>query len=125
MRCDQYIGLNYWANKMLYDHRQTGVMERWFYPDETEIDDPKPFLVDSVRTRIPTHKIEIIGKIEGAWNPHVADLRRFTLEDGTIYEEYIQAEPWSSGPCYFIALKDSEGNPVPESLWTDEEIANA
>ena len=39
------------------------------------------------------------------------------------YREYIQAEPWSSGPCIFIALWDIENNiPVKDSLWTDEEI---
>ena len=38
------------------------------------------------------------------------------------YFEYVQEEPWSSGPMFFIALKDAEGTPVSESLWTQEEI---
>ena len=39
------------------------------------------------------------------------------------YHEYIQAEPWSSGLCIFMALWDDENNcPVLESMWGVEEI---
>ena len=41
--------------------------------------------------------------------------------NGEVYEEYVQASPWSSGPMYFYALKKA-GVPVEESLWTEDEI---
>lgn len=51
-------------------------------------------------------------------------LRKYTLRDGTIYFEFVQASPWSSGPCIFLALKDKDGNVVEESLWDNEYINN-
>ena len=118
MRCDQYIGLNEWASTRVFrTHKvhEIGVrilpsgkvrkFDRWI--------------------RVPVARTQVIGRIEGAWNDNVANLNRYTLPDGTVYEEFIQATPWSSGPCYFIALKDKHGKPVAESLWNDEEIANA
>ncbi|MGH9553291.1 MAG: hypothetical protein ACRD3W_28175, partial [Terriglobales bacterium] len=69
-------------------------------------------------------QIEVIGSIEGAWDPVVAELHRHTLSDGSMYEEYVQAAPWSGGPCYFIALKDESGQPVAKSLWSEEQLAN-
>jgi hypothetical protein len=69
----------------------------------------------------------VIGTIEGAWTDVVANLHAYYGEDdhGSFiqYTEYVYATPWSSGPMYFIALKDNEtGDPVPDSLWTDEEM---
>lgn len=49
-------------------------------------------------------------------------LMQYDLPDGTTYFEYVQAEPWASGPHFFLALHDDEGNEVPASLWTDKEI---
>ena len=41
------------------------------------------------------------------------------------YHEYIQADPWSSGPCIFMAIWDDENNcPVKETLWDEKEIEN-
>lgn len=118
MRCDQYIGLNSWASRLVTRKqkvREYGVQvfasgkrksfRRW--------------------RRIPVVRSEVAGVVRGAWNPQVAKLHKYTLPDGQKYVEYVQACPWSSGPCYFIALKDKHGKPVPESLWTDEEIARA
>jgi len=48
-------------------------------------------------------------------------LYRYTLPNGKWYEEYVQAAPWSSGPLFYLALKDENG-PVKESLWSDEEL---
>ena len=125
MRCDQYIGLNEWANKMLEEDRIHGTLQQIFYPEGNN-DDPNPKAIDlgHTVTSIPAHEIEVIGTIHGAWDDNVADLRRFTMSDGTVYEEFVQAKPWSSGPCYFIALKRF-GMPVEKSLWTEEEINNA
>lgn len=74
---------------------------------------------------VPLARITKVGEIESAFAPGVKafDLSRYELPDGRIYEEYIQAQPWSSGPCYYIALKDSAGEPVRESLWTKKQMA--
>lgn len=62
-------------------------------------------------------------KIEGAWNDDVASLHEYTLPDGHVYREYVQTSPWSSGPMYFIALKDMQyDEPVARSLWSDHDI---
>jgi hypothetical protein len=52
------------------------------------------------------------------------ELASYEMEDGTVYREHLQADPLTlSGPCYFLALLNEEGEPVVESLWTEEEIA--
>lgn len=51
-------------------------------------------------------------------------LFRYTLPNKRVFYEYIQADPWSSGPCIFLALKDAKGKPVRESLWPKETIDN-
>ena len=49
-------------------------------------------------------------------------LYKYLLKDGRWIFEYVQASPWSSGPCIFLALRDESGNPIQESLWSEEEI---
>lgn len=95
MRADQYVGLNEWAVELVREGTRTGIT------------------------------VEKIGEIEGAWDPVVDDIRQYTFPNGRVYRERVQAEPWSSGPCYFVALVDETGAWVPESLWTDEEIMAA
>lgn len=114
-RSDQYIGLNDWARKLVTRKekvREHGV--RIFANGKKQ--------KFSRWRRMPLVRSEHAGIIRGAWTPEVAKLHRYTLSDGKVYVEFVQAEPWHSGPCYFIALKDRHGNVVPESLWTDEEI---
>jgi len=118
MRCDQYIGLNEWATeKVLARHavREVGVR---ILPsgEEQPFDREVDALVASV---------EQVGSIEGAWMDVVAPLNRYTLPTGEVFEEFVQAVPWSSGPCYFIALRDEKGHEVPESLWAESDIDNA
>lgn len=114
-RSDNYIGLNDWATKTVLKKakaRIRGVMEftdgrkrrftRW--------------------AKVPVAKVRVIGIIKGVWIPRVADLKEYAMPDGTVYQEYVQAEPWHGGPCYYIALKNAKtGKPVTESLWTSEE----
>ncbi len=60
---------------------------------------------------------------DGAFTPQLLHLRRFILPCGTQVEEFVQAEPWSGGPCYFFALRDTAtAEPIAESLWSDDEI---
>ena len=114
-RSDQYIGLNPWAKRMLTRKvkvREEGV--RYFA-------DGKKQRFNRWR-RMPLVRTEHAGVIHGAYSPIVAKLHRYTMQNGEQFVEYVQAAPWYGGPCYFIALMDKHGKPVPESLWTDEEI---
>lgn len=83
---------------------------------------------------IPGVKVWVWREIEGAWSPSVGPLHAYEVpEQGSlfpqeypalapgVYKEYVQAEPWSSGPCYFLAIMGPDG-PIQETLWTDEEI---
>ena len=66
-------------------------------------------------------KVQRCGEFEGMFgDPY--DLQSYTLPDGQVYAEAVQAQPWSSGPCVFLALKGSDGQWIEESLWTDAEI---
>jgi hypothetical protein len=118
MRCDQYVGLNKWASEKVSRQQSVREVGARILPNGKAL----PF---DRTIKVPVAKIEVIGKITGAWTDHVANLHRYTLPDGRIYEEYVQAEPWSSGPCYFIALKNSKGNVISQSLWTDDELGCA
>jgi hypothetical protein len=115
-RFDQYRGLNDWAKRTVLKRekvRITGVMH---FSDGRV----KRF---SRWSNVPKARIKVIGIIEGSWIPKVADLHRYSMPGGKVYEEYVQCAPWSAGPVYHIALKDAKtGQPVAESLWTDEEI---
>lgn len=47
----------------------------------------------------------------------------YTFDDGRVWEDYTQAEPWSSGPCTFMALRDVKTKePIAESLWPQANI---
>ena len=116
-RFDQYIGLNNWSRMTVHRRekvRMTGVM--------TFSDGRKRNF--SYWGRVPSTKSSrTIGVVRGAWDPIVADLKEYTLQDGRVLQEFVQAAPWHGGPNYFIALKDAAtGHPVFESLWSDEEI---
>lgn len=114
MRMDQYIGLNPWASKLVSRKVKVHDVVTRTFPGGKR----KSF---AVWHKIPVARIQKIGTIPGAWTPSVADLHRYTFPDGRVYEEYVQVTPWSGGPCYFIALKDKNGVPVPKSLWSDDE----
>jgi hypothetical protein len=47
-------------------------------------------------------------------------LHKYTFPDGQVYYEKVEAVLWESGPCFYLALVDEEGNWVPESLWLEE-----
>src|SRR5579883_2216385 len=116
MRCDQYIGLNDWARKLVTKKSKVREYGVQVFANGNR----KQF---SRWRRISLVRTEHAGVIRGAYSPQVNKLHRYTLPNGEVYSEFVQASPWSGGPCYFIALKDKHGKPVPQSLWTDEEIA--
>jgi len=49
-------------------------------------------------------------------------LHEYKVIDGRVFYSYVQEEIWSSGPVIFLALMDENKNPIPESLWTEEEM---
>lgn len=118
-RFDQYRGLNDWARKTVLKREKVRIVGVMTFPDGRR----KRF---SRWAKVPAVRIKVIGTIKGAWIPKVADLHRYIMPGGKVFDEYIQADPWSSGPVYHIALKDARtGKPVAESLWTNEEIEQA
>lgn len=64
------------------------------------------------------------GRVINPWYGDGHELGCYRLLDGTYCFEYVQAEPWSSGPHTFLALAhDIDGhNPIPETLWDQEAI---
>lgn len=118
-RFDQLRGLNDWARKTICKREKVHVTGEMTFKDGRR----KRF---SRWTKVPVARIQVIGKLPGVWIPYVTDLHRYTMPDGKVYEEFLQCDPWSSGPVYHLALRDARtGKPVAKSLWTDEEIAQA
>lgn len=51
-------------------------------------------------------------------------LQRYRLKNFAIVEEFVQAVPWSSGPCIFLGLRyENDGDILFQ--WSEEEINNA
>ena len=114
------MGLNEWARKFVEGeeiHLFTDVVHRTFPGGETVVVGP---------TDIKGRNVTVLphDTLEGAFGNDFP-LWHYKFDDGREYFEYVQAEPWSSGPCFFIALRDSKGDPVPESLWPQSEIEDA
>lgn len=119
MRFDQYRGLNDWARKTVLKRDKVRIFGEMVFQDGKR----KRF---SRWARVPAARIQVIGKINGVYKPHVADLHRYSMPDGKVYVEYVQCTPWSGGPVYHLALKDARtGKPVPQSLWTQDEVDQA
>ena len=96
MRETQFIGLNGYAKMFIENHIKLG-------------------------------GVELMEWVTGMFDEPVWQIRRFMdKESGKKFEEYIQAEPWSSGPCIFLALRWVDTNEIiTQTLWSDEEINNA
>lgn len=67
-------------------------------------------------------KREQYDTFETAWSGDYL-LYKYTADDGVMTYEYMQAVPWSSGPCYFIALRWGDTDKkVARSLWKTREM---
>lgn len=55
------------------------------------------------------------------------DLFRYILNDGRAVEEFVQAVPWSSGPCIFLGLREADLKVDQKVLyqWPQKAIDNA
>lgn len=116
MRCDQYMGLNKWAKKRVNQKVVARVVG-------TLTSRGKVVQIDREQ-EVPVALVSVIGHIPGAYKDHVADLHCYTMPSGVRYEEYVQAEIWSGGPNYFIALRRVGGKPLKQSLWSDKELSS-
>ena len=120
MRCDQYIGLNERAQKLVEPAKNEldyeVIAEERRHPNGSseciELEFPR---------RVMKGNIVAHGTFKGMFEDEYS-LWEYHLPDGTVYREFVQADPWSGGPMFFVALKDSKGKPVEESLWTESEI---
>lgn len=121
MRTWQHIGFNDYAKKLLSKTKQVGERReeiRYPQPDGSH----KTVLGPWIPIIVEDYENELIGS-EDVWYGEGPCLERYTFSDGTVLESYVQECPWSSGPMTFMALRTPDGKPVPESLWTEEEIA--
>lgn len=98
-RSDQYIGMTEAATKFLQENEVV---------EEPCPHCQRPYPV--IRKEIATYS--------GMFGEDYS-LYRHELKDGRTADEFLQAEPWSSGPMFFIGLKVSDGT---EFLWPDKEI---
>lgn len=116
MAIDQYFGLNKWArNLVLATEPATEYGTRCFADGRTEHFQRE--------VQVPLVKAEKIGVIESAFGGSpVADLHRYTLADGQVFDEFIQSAEWHGGPCIYIGLQDTERRLIRESLWKRDEM---
>jgi hypothetical protein len=65
-----------------------------------------------------------LDPVTGMFNEEVYTLLKYETYDGLFVEEFVQAEPWSSGPHIFLALRfvNPEHLEIQESLWSEEEM---
>jgi hypothetical protein len=120
MRCWQYIGFNEAAKKILAETKTVGDKEiTCRYIDDRGITTWKEQIKESAYTKERY-------AVEQPWYDSENELYRYKFDDGRILEDYVQAEPWSSGPCTFMALRDAVSKePLTETLWSEEDIQKA
>lgn len=118
MRCDQFYGLNEWAHVFVSSITEKCIeyTQRVYKDGRTETLEPKELEVCKIKTEILKSECAY-GMFDNKY-----PLYRYTFPDGRVFTEYVQSVIWSSGPMIFTALKDEQGNPVPESLWDENKI---
>ncbi len=52
------------------------------------------------------------------------DIYRFTSRDGRVFTEFVQAEHSAPNSVIFCALRGEDGKEIPETLWSDKEMAD-
>jgi len=102
IRMDQFVGLNPWASALVEGERVFAYTQETtrVYPDgRREVMPPKPIHESSV-------KKEDSGKIYLGMFQDKYPLSKYTAPDGKVYFGAVQDSSWSSGPMFFLALKD-------------------
>ncbi len=118
MRIDQFVGLNKWAKRKVRATKLVREIGAQIQPDG------KAVAFDRT-VRVPLAQKSAYSKVRGSYRLFVGDLFRYTMPNGAVLEEYVQEIMHSGGPCYFIALRDAAGQPLPKSLWTRDELNHA
>lgn len=111
MRCDQYIGLTSEGEKFVEENAlQLGVKKITEEYTSGEV---------KILSTIPIYEKKVYDEHEGfGFHP----LYEYTAKDGSVFREAVQANPWSSGPVIFVALKDENGEWIEETLWNENDI---
>ena len=111
MRQDQYIGLTkealHFLDELMGQKKSTSIHIDW----ETR---------QVVTEEVHNCNKEIYSHINGAWTDVVSNLHQYVKDGIPVVREIVQAESWSSGPCYFLCLEDEKG--VKWFEWTEEEM---
>lgn len=115
MRTNQYYGLNDWAKKLVNRKQKVREFGVQVFADGKR----KRF---SRWRRMPVARVQDAGVIRGIGNSVVTKLHRYTMPNGEVFSEYVQAVVHCGGPCFYIALKDKQGAVVTESLWADDQL---
>ncbi len=107
MRCDQTRGLTFAAMRFLAKYEAR--------PDACPC-----------CQHIPPSVLEECGNYDGMYDSEYK-LYRHKLKDGRWADEFLQAQPWSSGPVAFLGLRvfEKDGQECANFLWPSEEIENA
>jgi len=106
MRCDQFMGLTPEAIDFLR---------------ENEVPENKCACCNHAFPRA----LEKIGSFFGMFGDEYS-LFRHILKDGRIANEYLQAAPWSSGPCFFLGLEvHGKDLPTQKFEWSKHDIDKA
>lgn len=67
----------------------------------------------------PCHRYEDIVFVDMFYGEEGYYIQKFTFDDGTIWQSYLQNCIWDSGPNVFMAMKDYEtGEIISKTLWT-------
>jgi hypothetical protein len=108
MRCTQFVGLPKESVKFLQDN--IAMRPHRYCPHCDK----------------PTSEEACMDIYESAASDGMFDdgpvLHAYTLKDGRVVREVVQATPWSSGPCIFLKLMDGDKDLF---VWTEEEINKA
>lgn len=112
MRCTQVIGLNERTREFLRENTAT-TLKKCGCPTCT-----------TLHWEVREEEVYASAAHTGMFDDG-PELYKYRLKDGRWVFEYVQAVPWSSGPCIFLALQDEAKQPLPQSLWSEDEIANA
>ena len=100
MRCDQYMGITPEAQELLAQNVQIDVCP-------------------CCKRAMPINR-EVIGHYDGMFGDQY-DLHRIPLKEGYAVE-FLQEDPWSSGPMFFIGLTVYNGVLERTFKWSDDEI---
>jgi hypothetical protein len=110
------IGLNDWARNLVDATVEVADKVERSYPCG------KHTSFNCKRT-VPLARVEILPSHAPLAGGFFVELHRYTFPDGRIVEEYVQHTEKNCDVYVFLALRDSAGNSLPESVWESWLIA--